>query len=570
MKPSIGAIQRRNIRGPYILASIFSPAPASPAPASSLRFCSINPTTFELAPAAEKDVDLDWEYPEIDDMRAAAEKTLPNFPSFMKNLKQAVKNYEVSITQPTFLFCIGSNSLLEYLQHFDLKNLVPHVDFFNMKTYDFQGVWNKRNARVGPIHNSHANLTEIKDGSDLLWRNNIDARSRLCGRGSMATSSACLGPGYRFESGTAAQECSAKGGALLNPEIDGLTIESGIVKDETTHLQCRWTNCDENCPEDWVRMTRKDGDARTTSSWSMEQDMMGVAHNVGSCPAGTKGIGSNHEYCHMTFAVLADQQLSGRLMHNETDNMALNSQCDWSGHSPSSSWPSCVKAMCSADVAAFSGDGSGDATCWGGCNIFVGIPVRKRIDSSTLDWESTAAGNGTQARRQLGAGLVSFLTETLVERMIEELFIGKPRVSTQVIWNDTVVPRFNSLTYASIYECQMGTGYETYLMYDTRQWPRYITCNLPVFQAIISGDGGDDGGSGSCTASCASGPYERSQWPPRETKNLTHGSRPHEALVKVRNVLSVYGWHQKTKPHDHLKTITKIRELLREAERHYE
>ncbi|RYP21255.1 hypothetical protein DL767_009307 [Monosporascus sp. MG133] len=890
-------------------------------------------------------IDLDWEYPEADD-RSGRREDFANFPKFMKNLKQALKNYEVSITLPASYW---------YLQHFDLKNLAPHVDFFNMMTYDFHGVWDKPNTSVGPILNSHTNLTEIKDGLDLLWRNNIDHDKvtlglAFYGRGFMASSSACLEPGCRFESGTAAQACSAEVGVLLNSEIDGLvaeqnlkpvlnkdaavkiltwggnnwltyddeetlqmkadfarseclggvmvwaishdtkdakyslalsrvaprlftaladeTIENGIVKEETTHLQCRWTNCDENCPGDWVRMMRKDGGARGDEfmvngagcdgrgshklccppntrvpecGWYSHNN--GNCDNGSSCPAGTKEIGSNHEYCHTTSPFSPISSFQAACCTTETDNMALYSQCDWSGHYSSGSWPSCDKATCGADVVAFSGDGSGDATCLGGwyrggmedakknkyccnqpeadrkwtncewqgmtdwenadgglkfctptcssglvlvamehagcsgggakarcckanyktystryenseddqfkvaistfvqspvcsSNIFVGNPVQKRIDSSTSDWESTVAGNGTLTRRQRGGDLASFLTETLVERMVEELFIGKPRVSTQAIWNDTVVPRFNRLSYASLYEYQMGTGYETYLMYGTTQWPRYITCNLPVLQAIISGDGDDDGGSGSCTASCAEDrgsnlqkraardydwwavdptssnkmylPWEAPDYPspsnydtvrerykfaeaytydpacanfdpittdilangqilqgfdndhfferqmfplwgddalvgrlaaeigdahhrvpydfftvslqqrdasgltiqqrmmhalgsnsnrdvmtllvkdmnlikeklwsmreelvsPREMENLTYGPCPHEALVKVRNVLSVYRWHQKTKPHDRLKTITnKIRELLREAERHYE
>jgi hypothetical protein len=87
--------------------------------------------------------------------------------------------------------------------------------------------------------------------------------------------------------------------------------------------------------------------------------------------------------------------------------------------------------------------------------------------------------------------------------MVEELFIGRPRESTQQIWNDTVLPRFNSLSYANLYDYQTGAGYETYLEYGITQWPRYITCNLGVLQSIISGSGGDDGGdSSSCTTSC--------------------------------------------------------------------
>lgn len=218
-----------------------------------------------------------------------------------------------------------------------------------MMTYDFHGVWDKPNKWVGPYLNSHTNLTEIKEGLDLLWRNDIDHDKvtlgmAFYGRGFMATSSACLSPGCTFESGTAAQLCSAEVGVILNSEIDGLVAKEGLnpvlnkdaavkvltwggnnwvtyddeetlqmkadfarseclggvmvwaishdtedakyslalsrvaprlfnaladtgsndgyVTEVTEHPQCRWTNCNENCPANWIRMMRNDGGAR--------------------------------------------------------------------------------------------------------------------------------------------------------------------------------------------------------------------------------------------------------------------------------------------------------------------
>lgn len=211
--------------------------------------------------------------------------------------------------------------------------------------YDFHGVWDKPNKWVGPYLNSHTNLTEIKDGLDLLWRNDVDKKKgtlglAFYGRGFAAISSTCLESGCTYESGTNAQACSAEVGVMLNSEIDDLVADeslkpvlnedaavkiltwggnkwltyddeetlqlkadfarseclggvmvwaishdtkdgkysralsrvaprlvntladedgpsnSGYVKDETDHSQCGWTNCDENCPANWVRMMR--------------------------------------------------------------------------------------------------------------------------------------------------------------------------------------------------------------------------------------------------------------------------------------------------------------------------
>lgn len=94
-------------------------------------------------------------------------------------------------------------------------------------------MWDKPNKWVGPYLNSHTNLTEIKDGLDLLWRNGIDHDKvslglAFYGRGFIASSPTCLEPGCTFESGTDAQSCSAEVGVLLNSEIDGLVAEQNL------------------------------------------------------------------------------------------------------------------------------------------------------------------------------------------------------------------------------------------------------------------------------------------------------------------------------------------------------
>jgi GH18 family chitinase len=38
--------------------------------------------------------------------------------------------------------------------------------------------------------------------------------------------------------------------------------DDGWTFDEKYTQQCRWTNCDENCPGDWIRMMRSDKGAR--------------------------------------------------------------------------------------------------------------------------------------------------------------------------------------------------------------------------------------------------------------------------------------------------------------------
>lgn len=70
-------------------------------------------------------IDLDWEYPVADD-RGGRGEDYENFVTLSKRLKQALKTTSrsgYSITVPASFW---------YLQHFDIKGLEPHVDFFNM------------------------------------------------------------------------------------------------------------------------------------------------------------------------------------------------------------------------------------------------------------------------------------------------------------------------------------------------------------------------------------------------------------------------------------------------------
>jgi GH18 family chitinase len=84
-------------------------------------------------------VDIDWEYPAADD-RSGRPEDFANFPKFMSNLKVALTSTggrdELSMTLPTSYW---------YLQHFDIKNLEPSVDFFNYMAYDLHGTWDKGN-----------------------------------------------------------------------------------------------------------------------------------------------------------------------------------------------------------------------------------------------------------------------------------------------------------------------------------------------------------------------------------------------------------------------------------------
>lgn len=171
-------------------------------------------------------IDLDWEYPGAED-RSGRKEDFKNFPAFLKKLKAALKVTSgrdgVSITLPASLW---------YLQHFDIAEIQKHVDFMNMMTYDFHGTWDMGNKWVGPYLNAHTNLTEVDQGLDLLWRNDIDPSKVVLGlafygRAFTVADASCTSPGCVYASGGERLTCSGEVSVALNSEIVDIMEKSG-------------------------------------------------------------------------------------------------------------------------------------------------------------------------------------------------------------------------------------------------------------------------------------------------------------------------------------------------------
>jgi chitinase len=60
------------------------------------------------------------------------------------------------------------------MRGFNLKELEPWIDWFNIMTYDIHGVWDSNVTAIGSVALAHTNLTEIDNGLELLWRNNVN------------------------------------------------------------------------------------------------------------------------------------------------------------------------------------------------------------------------------------------------------------------------------------------------------------------------------------------------------------------------------------------------------------
>ncbi|KAG7425121.1 Killer toxin subunits alpha/beta [Fusarium oxysporum f. sp. raphani] len=170
-------------------------------------------------------VDIDWEYP-VDHDRNGRESDFKAYPVFLKRLKAALRDYKygLSVTLPTSYW---------YLQHFDLENIEPSVDWFNVMSYDLHGAWDIGNKWTGAFVGAHTNLTEIKSSLDLLWRNKVSPSKVVLGlafygRAVTLANPSCSEPGCTYLSAADAGKCSGEPGILFNSEITDLIREKKL------------------------------------------------------------------------------------------------------------------------------------------------------------------------------------------------------------------------------------------------------------------------------------------------------------------------------------------------------
>ncbi|KAI8944631.1 carbohydrate-binding module family 18 [Xylaria longipes] len=176
-------------------------------------------------------VDLDWEYPAAPDRRGKPED-VANFVLLVKDIQdyfsEQKRGWGLSFTAPTSYY---------YLRWFDIENLVKYVDWMNFLTYDIHGSWDNQSDWIGPHVYAHTNLTEIEEGLNLLWRNNVPANKVNLGLGFYGRSYTlkdpdCGEPGCPFTGPGVAGACSGTAGYMSYQISYQLTKGGDEHKDE--------------------------------------------------------------------------------------------------------------------------------------------------------------------------------------------------------------------------------------------------------------------------------------------------------------------------------------------------
>ncbi|KAM0255869.1 hypothetical protein ACHAQJ_005374 [Trichoderma viride] len=166
-------------------------------------------------------VDIDWEYPGAPD-RGGTARDYNNFPLLLKAIRDAFDqnrhgHWGISITAPSSYW---------YLQYFNLEELIKHINFVNLMSYDLHGIWDET-SQIGKQVLAHTNLTEVDQALDLFWLNHVSPTMinlgiAFYGRSYKLADASCTKPGCRFSSPGDKGDCSNTAGYLSYREIMSL------------------------------------------------------------------------------------------------------------------------------------------------------------------------------------------------------------------------------------------------------------------------------------------------------------------------------------------------------------
>lgn len=206
------------------------------------------------------------------------------------------------------------------------------VDFFNFMSYDIHGVWDSSSKFTGPYVRPHTNLTEIRLGLDLLWRNNISPSQVNLGLGWYGRSftlkdPSCNIPGCIFSEGGTAGECTNSAGTLSNAEISRIIASNSLTPTIDQEAAVKWITWDSN---QWV--SYDDGETMQmklqaaselclggTMIWSIDQDGTDNASSNDLL-----GIGTANGVLQSDAAMLREWQTTARTA------ATIQNSCYWS------------------------------------------------------------------------------------------------------------------------------------------------------------------------------------------------------------------------------------------------
>jgi chitinase len=108
-------------------------------------------------------IDMDWEFPGVGD--GARKEDKENFTALMKEFRRQLDELGKQ-KKRSYLLTAATPAGTWLVQNYDLKELSPLLDWFNVMTYDFSGAWSKETNFTAPLYRAK---------EDPYPANNVDA-----------------------------------------------------------------------------------------------------------------------------------------------------------------------------------------------------------------------------------------------------------------------------------------------------------------------------------------------------------------------------------------------------------
>lgn len=128
-------------------------------------------------------IDLDWEFPVVGEGGARREMDREAFPALVEEFRAAL-NARASETnrEEPYLLTIALPIEASILQHYDLRALLPAVDWVNVMAYDMVGPWSATTGFDAPLRDPLGrDVADVEDSVALLLDLGVPAEKLVLG-----------------------------------------------------------------------------------------------------------------------------------------------------------------------------------------------------------------------------------------------------------------------------------------------------------------------------------------------------------------------------------------------------
>lgn len=223
-------------------------------------------------------IDIDWEYP-VAEERGGAPEDKNNYLLLVQEMRAVFGNGK--------LITIAAPASYWYLRHFLIGEMAQHLDFINLMTYDFHGVWNQNNV-LGTKLRSQTDIRMIREALDLCARDSVPAGKIVIGIAyygrsyTLASSSCTTIESCDFSGPGNPGRCTSAAGVLSWREIQNIATANRLTPILDTQSMSKiltwdnqWVSFDDEETHKFRRDFAKSNNLGGFMIWSIDQGTTG-------------------------------------------------------------------------------------------------------------------------------------------------------------------------------------------------------------------------------------------------------------------------------------------------------